>query len=122
MAGGGSCIDANAHMGPGRCRCLAREPGRAYRVTRCGVADGRTGVLAAVPAGLARLAGPTPSPVAGSPTVATGTLAMKASLPLDVNGLCKAAGIATDCHSHGVSGAIRGLGRVIGSYDFELDL
>jgi HYR domain len=82
----------------------------------------RTWGLVAVAAGLASLAGLTASPVAGSPTVATGNLEMKASPHLDVNGLCKPVGIATDCHSHGVSGAFRGLGRVTGSYDFELDL
>src|SRR5689334_14324736 len=77
--------------------------------------------VVAVAAGFASLAGITASPVAGS-TVATGTLEMNASLHLDVNGLCKPVGIATDCHSRDVSGAFRGLGRVTGSYDFEMDL
>jgi hypothetical protein len=67
------------------------------------------------------LAGVTASPVAGS-TVATGTLEMNASLHLDVSGLCTPVGIATDCHSREVSGLFRGLGRVTGSFDFEMDL
>jgi hypothetical protein len=78
-------------------------------------------VLVVVAAGLASLAGVTASPVAGS-TVATGTLEMKASLHLDVFGLCKPVGIATDCHARTVSGAFGGLGRVTGSYDFDMDL
>ena len=77
--------------------------------------------VVAVAAVVASLAGITASPVAGS-TVATGTLEMKASLHLDVNGLCKPAGIATDCHSRDVRGSFRGLGRVSGSYDFEMEL
>src|SRR5690349_764991 len=81
----------------------------------------RTWVLVAVAAGLASLAGLAASPVAGS-TVATGTLEMKASLHLDVNGLCTPVGTATDCHSRAVNGAFSGLGRVTASYDFDMDL
>ena len=79
-----------------------------------------SGVVAAA-AGLASLAGITASPVAGS-TAATGTLEMNAALHLDVYGLCKPAGTATDCHLHKVSGSFRGLGRVTGPYHFEMDL
>jgi hypothetical protein len=75
----------------------------------------------AVVAGLASLAGVAASPVAGS-TDASGTLEMKASLDLASNGRCTPVGIATDCYSRDVHGSFRGLGRVSGSYDFEMDL
>jgi HYR domain len=88
---------------------------------RRGLRLGLPCVLVGVAAGIAALAGITASPVAGS-TVATGTLEMNASLHLEVNGLCKPVGIATDCHLREVGGSFRGLGRVTGSYDFEMDL
>jgi len=88
---------------------------------RGGLRLGLPWVLVAVAGGLASLAGFTASPVAGS-TVGSGTLEMNASLHLEVNGLCKPAGIATDCHSRDVGGSFRGLGHVSASYDFEMDL
>jgi HYR domain len=91
-------------------------------VRRGGLRPGLPWVLVAVAAGLASLAGIAASPVAGS-TVATGTLEMKASLDIASQlSNCKLVGIATDCASRDVAGSIRGLGRVTGSYDYEMDL
>lgn len=82
----------------------------------------RAWVVVAVATGLASLAGSTASPVAWS-SVATGTLELKASLDVSsqLSG-CTLVGIATDCASREVSGPFRGLGRVAGSYDYEMDL
>lgn len=82
----------------------------------------RTWVVVAVVAGLASLAGSAAPPVAGS-TVAAGTLEMEASLNVasQLSG-CKLVGIATHCASRDVDGSFRGLGRVTGSYDYEMDL
>lgn len=88
---------------------------------RGGLRLGLPWVVVAVAAGLVSLAGIAASPVAGS-TVATGTLEMNASLDFTVNGLCEPVGIATECHSRHVQGSFRGLGRVTGSYEFEMDL
>ena len=87
---------------------------------RGGLGRGLPWVLVAVAVGLASLAGITASPVAGS-TVATGTLEMKASLDLTSDSTCTLVGIATNCASHEVGGSFRGLGRVTGSYDYEMD-
>jgi HYR domain len=89
---------------------------------RGGLRPGLPWVLVAVAAGLASLAGIAASPVAGS-TVATGTLEMKASLDVASQlSNCKLVGIATACASRDVAGSFRGLGRVTGSYDYEMDL
>ena len=89
---------------------------------RGGLRPGLPWVLVAVAAGLASLAGIAASPVAGS-TVATGTLEMKASLDVASQlSNCMLVGVATDCASRDVAGSIRGLGRVTGSYDYEMDL
>jgi hypothetical protein len=89
---------------------------------RGGLRPGLPWVLVAVAAGLASLAGIAASPVAGS-TVATGTLEMNASLDVASQlSQCKLVGIATACASRDVDGSFRGLGRVTGSYDYEMDL
>lgn len=89
---------------------------------RGGLRPGLPWVLVAVAAGLASLAGIAASPLAGS-TVATGTLEMNASLDIASQlSNCKLVGIATDCASRDVAGSIRGLGRVTGTYDYEMDL
>lgn len=77
---------------------------------------------AAVAAGVAGLAAITASPVSGS-TAATGTLEMKASLDFSsqLSG-CTLVVTATDCASVDISGSFRGLGRVSGSYDYEMEL
>jgi HYR domain len=89
---------------------------------RGGLRPGLPWVLVAVAAGLASLAGIAASPVVGS-TVATGTLEMNASLDVASQlSNCKLVGIATACASRDVDGSFRGLGRVTGSYDYEMDL
>ena len=68
------------------------------------------------------LAGIAASPVAGV-TVATGTLDMNTSLTLVSQlGGCARVGIASDCAARTVDGQFPGLGRVTGSYGFQMDL
>jgi hypothetical protein len=82
----------------------------------------RAWVLVAVAAGFAGVAGIAAPPVTGL-TVATGTLDMNTSLSLiSQHGGCQPVGIATDCAARTVGGPFPGLGRVTGSYTFQMDL
>jgi hypothetical protein len=89
---------------------------------RGGLRIGPPWALVAVAAGLASLAGITASPVAGA-TVATETLGMNTSLSLISQlGGCQPVGTATDCASRTTDGPFPGLGRMTGSYVFQMDL